>query len=291
MRGQALVELLVSMLALVPLYFGIAWVAKLVDMQLATGAAARALAFECTVRVVACRDADAHPALAAEVRRRHFGTPGAAVRSSEGASGLVDAASGDALHADRRGAPLLERFEDVTVSVVPARFDTPLAFAGGPGDRAFPGAVRTLSELGGPGRFGLELEAGLVEARVDVQVARSRPGDGWVTRLLAMPVSMRARRTVLTDAWNASGPYGGDADSVDSRVTAGSRVPGLDTVLGVGWLPVRGLLLVAGTLGFESSASLLRWHEIDVDLVPADRVRGAPPGPPGPPPVSNEERP
>ena len=41
--------------------------------------------------------------------------------------------------------PLLERFEDVSIEIAPVRFNSPFAFAGGQGDRSFPGAVRLLS--------------------------------------------------------------------------------------------------------------------------------------------------
>jgi hypothetical protein len=265
-RGQAIVELLVAMLALVPLYFGVVWVAKVLDVQQATVAAARALAFECTVRPAACADPAAHPELAEDTRLRFFSSHRLGLRS-DGAL----AARPNAFWVDRRGDALLERLDDVTVDVVPGRFDSPLGFAGGLGD-GFPRAVRVLSELAGPGRFGLDLEGGLVEARVETRLARSRPGDGWVRSLTAMPIAMSARTAILTDAWNASGPYGDEADSVESRVTEGTRVPGLDAAIAAGWLPVRGLLAIGAALGFESRAAELRWHEIDVDLVPPDRL-------------------
>jgi hypothetical protein len=270
MRGQALVELLVAMLALVPMYFGIVWVAKVLDMRLSTIAAARTLAFECTVRPASCAAPHAHPELSAETRRRHFSGHEVAVRSDD-----RDAGERDAFWGDRRGEPLLERLEDVTVDVSGLRFDSPLAFAGGLGG-GWSGAVRTLSELAGPGRFGLGIDGGFVEARVVARVASGRPDDGWIRRLTAMPLALSARTAILTDAWNASGPYGDAADSVESRVAAGRRVPGLQPAIDAGWLPVRGLLAVGAALGFESRAELLRWNEIDVDLVPPDRLGGVP---------------
>jgi hypothetical protein len=280
-RGQAIVELLVAMLALVPLYFGVVWVAKVLDVQQATVAAARALAFECTVRPAACADPAAHPELAEDTRLRFFSSHRLGLRS-DGA--LV--ARPNAFWVDRRGDALLERLDDVTVDVVPGRFDSPLGFAGGLGD-GFPRAVRVLSELAGPGRFGLDLEGGLVEARVETRLARSRPGDGWVRSLTAMPIAMSARTAILTDAWNASGPYGDEVDSVESRVTEGTRVPGLDAAIAAGWLPVRGLLAIGAALGFESRAAELRWHEIDVDIVPPDRLGRRADVPPSPAPTGD----
>jgi hypothetical protein len=271
-RGQALVELLVAMIAIVPLYFGVAWLGKVLDARQATIAAARALAFECTVRIVPCSAADSHPELAGEVRRRFFGAHDVGLRSDDGAGAGGGTNDGNRFWVERDGRPMLERYEDVSVAVARVRFDSPFAFAGGQGERVFPGAVRMLSELAGPGRFGLDLEAGLVDARVEVRLSRSRAADGWVTRLASMPLTLRAHLTILTDAWNASGPYGAAPDSVETRVEAGSRVPGLELALDAGWLPVRGLLATADALGFESRAGALRWHDIDVDLVPPDRL-------------------
>jgi len=292
--GQALVELLVALVAIVPLYFGVVWLAKVLDLQQAAIAAARSLAFECTVRPAACADAAAHPALAHEVRRRFFAAQDVVLRSDDPAEGMVPAGASNAFWTDRQGARMLERYDDVQVSVVRASFDTPLAFAGGQGDRSFPGAVRVLSQLAGPARFGLELEGGFIDARVRAQVSRGRPADGWVTRLTAMPLSVEAHLSILTDAWNASGPYGPAPDAVETRVEAGARVPGLETVIAAGWLPVRGLLATGAALGFESRADLLRWHEVDVDLVPPDRLglRPADPAiPPGGSPPADPDRP
>jgi hypothetical protein len=267
-HGQALVELLVALIALLPLFFGMAWLAKVLDLQQATIAGARALAFECTVRLDACRDADGHPELVVETRRRFFAAHRLGLRSDDAAAGEPGVAVRNAMWVDRSGNALLERFEDVTVSVGPARFDSPLAFAAGQG------AADLVSRLGGPGRFGLQLDGGFVEARVETVVSRSAPADGWMARLMSMPLSLGARLTVLTDAWNASGPYGEAADSVETRVAAGARLPVADPLIDAGWLGVRGLLAVADFLQVEPSASSLRWHEVDVDLVPPDRLGG-----------------
>ncbi|MFZ4758166.1 MAG: hypothetical protein ACOYLX_08375 [Burkholderiaceae bacterium] len=272
-RGQALVELLVAMLAFVPLYFAVAWLGNVLELRLATISAARSLAFECTVRIEACTDADAHPELATEVRRRVFGRGDEALRTEVSATGPIDRAEVPSSWVDRRGDPLLERWEDVTVEVTRERFDSPLAFAGGLGAGAAD-AVRRLSDWGGPGRFGLAIDGGLVAARVETRIARRRPEDGWISGLLALPLVTRARLAILTDAWNASGPYGDAPDSVETRVAGGARVPGLESAIDAAWLPVRGLLAVAGAIGFESSARAMRWREVDVDLVPADRLGG-----------------
>jgi xylulose-5-phosphate/fructose-6-phosphate phosphoketolase len=72
-RGQALVEALVAMIALVPLMLLVVLLGKFQSMQQATIAASRTLAFECTVRPGDCSDAPARAMLAEDARRRHFG--------------------------------------------------------------------------------------------------------------------------------------------------------------------------------------------------------------------------
>jgi len=262
------VELLVALIAMLPLFFGMVWLAKVLDVQQATIAAARALAFECTVRLDACADSGGHPELATETRRRFFAAHRLGLRSDGVAAGAPRVDERNAMWVDRTGAALLERFEDVTVSVAPVRFDSPLAFAAGQG------VSNLASGVGGPGRFGLRIDGGFVDARVQTRLSRSRSRDGWVSRLVAMPLVLGAHLTVLTDAWNASGPYGGAPDSVETRVSAGSRLPLADPVIDVGWLGARGLLAIADVLQIEPSASALRWREIDVDLVPPDRLGG-----------------
>ncbi|MFM1987645.1 MAG: hypothetical protein RJA99_602 [Pseudomonadota bacterium] len=277
--GQALTELLVALVALVPLLFGVVWLGKVIDARHATIAAARALAFECTVRIEACASADAHPELAAETRRRFFSDPRFGLRTDDAAEGAVTRADRHPFWTDRRGAPLLERYEDVSVAVRELRFDSPLSFAGGQGSAMVPGALRLLSELGGPGRFGLALDGGLVEAQVRATLSRSRPADGWTARLLSMPLTIQARLAVLTDAWNASGPYGDAPDTVETRVEAGARVPAADPLIEAGWLGARALLGTASLLRLEPAADALRWREIDVDLVPPDRTGDGVAGP------------
>lgn len=285
--GQALIELAVSMATLMAIYFGIAWLGRIQDMRLANIAAARQLAFECTVRSRACSEQTDRDLLAGEIRLRAFGSERLGIRSGEHPSSAAPDAQGRALWVDRTGSPLLERFEDVAISVASERFNTPFAFVGSQGDRAFPGAVRLLSDLGGPGRFGLEMGAGLVRAQVQTHISASRAVDGWVHSLTGMPLLLTNHLVVLTDAWNASGPSGSVADSVSTRVDAGARVPLIEPALRAAWLPVRTLAATAGFLGFESSARRFDPYSIDVDVVPADRLGH--PSVPAPEPVPDAD--
>jgi hypothetical protein len=90
--------------------------------------------------------------------------------------------------------------------------------------------------------------------------------------MTAMPLTLKAHLSILTDSWTASGPYGGASDSVQTRVDAGARLPGVEPALRAAWLPVRALLGTGSLLGFESRANEFRPYEIDVDLVPPDRL-------------------
>lgn len=273
--GQALIELMVALLAIIPLYFGVVWLARLLDLQQATISAARQLAFECTVRPDRCDPKHQDASLAGEIRRRAFSSETAGVLSNDTASGLPGLAERRAFWVDRDGASLIERFEDVHIELVPERFNSPFAFAQGQAERAFPGALQTLSSLAGPGRFGLDLAGGFISARVSTKVSASAPADAWITRMMSMPLTLNARLAILTDAWNASAPYGPQPDSVQTRVESGARVPLVEEGLRAAWLPVRALLETAAFIGFESSAQSFRPHAIDVDRVPPDRLGSA----------------
>jgi len=85
-------------------------------------------------------------------------------------------------------------------------------------------------------------------------------------------MTMRATTAVLADAWTASGPAGSDPASVETRVEQGRRLPLVESALDAAYLPVRGLLTAAAALGIEPAAGAFRYHEIDVDLVPLDRL-------------------
>jgi len=168
---------------------------------------------------------------------------------------------------------LLEHFDDVAISLERQHFNSPLAFARGQEAQALPGAVSLLSDLGGPGRFELDIQGGLFRAQVQTAIARGASRTGWLSELTAMPIQAHSRVAILVDSWSASRPYGPLADSVETRVRAGMRLPTVvERSLNAAWLPVRGVLVVADWLGLESRGGDLRWHEVDVDLLPPDRL-------------------
>ncbi len=269
-RGQALVETLVAALVLVPLALLVVLLGKFQSMQQATISASRTLAFECTVRQGACANAASHAALAEEVRRRHFGRIDREILSNDAIGDPAPAAERNPLWVDRNGQALLERFADVDVALALPRFDAGRSTAVG---RAASGAAGLLDRLAGPARFGLSISGGLVDARVKVRVSPGEAGNEQLTRLDSLPLTMQARTAVLSDAWNASGPYGSDASRVEARVEQGSLLdPVHQAQIAVGYQLTRWTLELMDLAGLEPSASAFTPHYVDVDRVPADRI-------------------
>ena len=96
-RGQSLAEVLVVTLALVPLVFLGIWLGKLADMQFATGAAARKVAFDCAIRREDCRDLHANSNIVDGVRRHQFAALGREVMSLDTPEDEIDATNGQPL--------------------------------------------------------------------------------------------------------------------------------------------------------------------------------------------------
>lgn len=275
-RGQALVETLVVAIALVPLAVLVVLLGKYQSIRSATVAASRSLAFDCAARPADCADPARVDWLVQGLRQRHFDR--------------------QALWHDRAGRPLLERPSDVGGAVASQRFDAGLGTAlgraasvditgiGGAGGiyngsgftfgNGAPGAsaARLLDTLAGPARFGLAIEGGLSEARVQVAVAPSHAANAGFARLDPLALTMRARTVVLTDAWSASGP-GNGAASVQARSSAGARLDAVrETRLAIGYQLTRWSIGLMGAIGLEPSAGDFRPQQGNPDAVPADRL-------------------
>ncbi|MFP5405964.1 MAG: hypothetical protein ACLGHY_06365, partial [Gammaproteobacteria bacterium] len=135
-----------------------------------------------------------------------------------------------------------------------------------------PGAAEVLNRLAGPARFGLGIDKGMVEARVQVQVAASHAGKKGFASLDPLSLTMRARTAILSDAWLASGPRDGEA-STAARTDAGARLDALrETRITAGYQLTRWALELMGAVGLEPSAGDFRYHAADPGVVPADRV-------------------
>jgi len=277
MRGQALVETLVVAIALVPLAVLVVLLGKYQTIQSATVAASRSLAFDCAARPQQCTDAAASAWLVESLRVRHFTRPDRALLSGERVA--ADGIDRHPLWQDRAGRPLLERLADVGGTVSTQHFGAGVGTATGraasadlSGIGGATAAVQVLDQLAGPARFGLAIDGGLLDARVQVAVAPSHAANVGFARLDPLAVPMRARTAILTDAWQASGPQGGAA-SVAERVDAGARLDALrEARLTLGYQLTRWAIDLMGALGLEPSARDFRYHEADPDAVPADRI-------------------
>jgi hypothetical protein len=284
-----LVEVTVLAAALLPFLLAVPLIAKYQDIRHATIAAARTAAFECSVRPDSCDGAAAEAAAAGGLRRRHFASHARDLLSNDAPEDAGAASERNRFWVDRRGTPLLARFDDVRLAVSAAPSD------------AIAGAVARW-DLGalpaGPAAFGLVPEAGLATASVHASVSAGRSLAQWLVRPEGLQLDLSARAAILVDAWNASSAKGTAPRSFESRTERGRRLPtlgsaGAELALAAGLAPpgtlgdsgdgAEGLVdalyapireLITGPLlaPVESRGALFRYHEIDVDVVPADRL-------------------
>jgi hypothetical protein len=168
--------------------------------------------------------------------------------------------------------------------------------SGGPGLRApVPAAV-------GPGAFGLALEKGLITAGVRARVSLHRTLAQWLQKPEGIALALTGRTALMVDSWNASAGHGSDPRSFEARVERGRRLPGLgeafdmleaagrsapaqalesgngpgaEQAIDVLYAPIRALITGPLLAPVEPRGSLFRYHEIDVELIPEDRL-GAP---------------
>jgi hypothetical protein len=249
-QGQALTELLVVSLALVPLAILLVMLGKYQGLGTATIAASRTAAFECAARPSACPGGEAQETIRQSIGPAHFGQP-----------------DRPPLWQDRAGRPLLERFEDVGIRIEPLVFDAGLANAA-----RRSGAGVAFDRLAGPARFGLRIEEGLLRADVSTRVAPSFAGRAGFARLEPLALTIRARTAILTDTWQGSGPREGPR-SAESVVARGARLDSLRELrLEAGYQLTRWSLDLMGAIGLEPSASSFRPLGPDPDVLPADRV-------------------
>jgi hypothetical protein len=303
-RGQSLVEAVVLAAAVVPLFLAVPLLAKYQDLGRAAIAASRSAAFECSVRPEDC--AGATPAaFADDLRRRHFGRPDRDLLSNGAMMDEPAGGSSNRFWVDRRGQGLLASFEDVSVDVAAGHSDAVRgAWLHGAGPVAgMPAGSRAVVGAAAPGAFGLALENGLVTAGVSAGVSLDRTLAQWLQQPQGMALALRGRTAVLVDAWNASSAKGGEATSLQARVERGWRLPGLgqaaamfaeagrsspagelgemrgadaEEIIDGLYSPIRTLITSPMMAPVEPRGSLFRYHEIDVEIVPGDRLETAP---------------
>ena len=301
-HGQSLVEVVVLAASLVPLLLAIPFIAKYQDLHHAAIAASRSAAFECSVRPDDCT-AGGQPVqarLADDLRRRHFARHDRDLLSNDALADQLPAGERNRFWVDRRGEPLLAAAADVAVDVRAGELDAARrAWDRAPGPGLPAGGSAVGLPAAAPAVFGLELDRGLVTAGVRARVSLNRTLSGWLQQPQGMALGLSGRTAVLVDAWNASSGSGTEVRSFHSRLQRGWRLPSLSEAAGmlgeagrlapagaleatddVGaeaaidalYAPIRGLITGPLMAPVEPQGSLFRYHEVDVDVVPADRV-------------------
>jgi hypothetical protein len=256
LRGQAMIEFIVACLAIIPLFLLVPLIGKYMDIKQSSIAASRKLAFECTVRFEDCADLNANPAFADEIRMRYFsGNRQEVLSNDRPVDDEVGAGLGNSLWVDRRGRPLLERYSDVGIRADARDLDVS-------------GAVTGLSSVIGPSRFGLALERGVFDARVQVALSRSSGEESFLEQLDSIALEMQFHTAILTDAWTARGPgaRGTRCTSAGGTVVGRSSRPSIcneDPVTAAAeliYLPASEVVIpLAGLL--ESNTSRFNFHD------------------------------
>ncbi len=271
-RGQALVEAILVAGTLSILAGAVVLIGKLQSVKAAAISASAFLAFTCVVTADRCGDSALPIDIEERTRTLAFSRNPDAELESAGTGTGIGAGAGAAREIpsfwrDRLGEPMFDPDDGVDLRVGSRALDAPAGLLGG----VRGGALALLGA--GPEHFGLDLGAGLFAAEADVAIDGARLALPLGRGALLPALGIVARTVALADDWNASGPRGDGGDDIEARVDRGSRLaPWLEAAHSVGYAPIRGLIAIAGTLGVEPSASAMRHHVADVEILPPDRV-------------------
>jgi hypothetical protein len=278
-RGQSLVEVVVLAAALVPLLLAVPLIAKYQDLRHAAIAASRSAAFECSVRPEECMaEAPAMWArLAGNLHRRHFARHDRDLLSNDAMADDPVAGERNRFWVDRHGASLLAAASDVAIAVQSAELDAARSAwgrASGPGASESGSSAVIGLTAAAPAAFGLALGQGLVTAGVQARVSLHRTLADWLQAPEGIALRLSGRTAVMVDAWNASSGKGEESRSFQSRLQRGWRLPapGVEEAIDAAYAPVKALIGGPLMAPVEPRGSLFRYHEIDVDVVPADRL-------------------
>lgn len=218
--------------------------------------ASHALAFECAILPQRC----VKPRVTAaantsdRIRRDHF---------TQNEAGLVQVAA----WTDRAGRPMLDAVTDAKMTL------THPHFGAGTGVARLGSGVRVLSKLVGPNRFGLDITGGFVTSTVQLDLMQDAGQSNTPDLLNRTPLSFTAKSAILTDHWNASHPYGTASTSVQVRVDKGKQLSkAVETGFRIAYAPTRASMLFMWGLLLESDARKFKYHDVDMDLIPLDRL-------------------
>ncbi len=273
--GQSLVETLVISLALVPILFLGVWLGKLADIQLANGAAARQLAFDCVQQRAECKQLSSHPGLVDRARIQHMTAPGREVLSNDHLDSESASSMKNPLWTDRRGNPMIEDFSHVTAKVVDEKLHAPASHMANSNQKYVVDAIDHLSNIAGPGRFNLSLFGGFQVTTVQTKVSQSAPSLAAGERLDFIPLTLQRKVAILGDAWTSTGAENGRPDSTKVRVDQGAQLPfGSWTESALSWFyaGTRGAMTVMDAIGLEANTSGFKLHRYDPTAVPYDRT-------------------
>ncbi|MEF7615643.1 hypothetical protein V4F39_17140 [Aquincola sp. MAHUQ-54] len=244
-RGQAYVELIVMSLAVVPLFMLMPMIAKYQDISHAAQMASRYVAFEAMNNHPGSTGWRSEAALAADVRRRFFGESSAPIKTGDTA-GEFDAHRNLFWRAPG-GAPLITRFDDVTVQTANAgsQDGTPYLLHSAMGLRAH----------------------GIHSGTVIVALANLPAGIRSLEPFDRIDLSIVRRTSLVPDAWAATSPAQAESRFGGLALVNELFDSGIGDVVGFG-ITASELL---GRVAPPAFGQLDEWR----DVVPADRLKPA----------------
>ncbi|SDX80009.1 hypothetical protein SAMN04515617_10710 [Collimonas sp. OK242] len=256
-EGQALTEFLVISVALLPLFLLMPMIAKYQDIAHSTQMASRYVAFEAMTRNDAVSSWKPPEQLAAEVRRRFFSNPDAAIKTNDVAGDFK--ANQNLFWRDPQDAPLIKHFDsDVNVSFGPDHnSDHSGGFTSASDGQPF--------LLKGP----LSLQnRGIYSANVSVTLV-NLPGDlKFYKPFDTINLRMSRSTSLLIDGWS-----GRDPGSVQDKLSNVEIFPG--KALAPLSVVVDPVVMVIELPGGITKGPKLGKLDFWQDVVPPDRLRAS----------------
>lgn len=266
-RGQALTEMAILAIVLVPLFLLVPTLAKFIHVKITSQQAARTAAWESTVAPDYALQAHLQPARQrTRAMEWHFNNADAPIRTAP----QVDEQSrlGNPLLNSFTNMPLVERSD---IQVQPYTFEQPPGLLGN--------IAGNMPDVASDLMFPSDND--LVTARVEVAVQDLRFANGgavdFLPELSALNLRFSSEHTLVADAWNArgGGVRGHGASEINHarstyqrvrRLTAGNYLSFLDDIISG-----LGVLSVIPVLGapFEMRLNVA---EDTMDIVPEDKL-------------------
>lgn len=222
-RGQALTELVVMCLVLVPLFLLMPVVAKYQDISYATQMASRYVAFDAIARNDGMSSWKPVSQLEDEVRRRYFSNSDAPIKTGDVAGDFK--ANRNLFWSDQNGAPLISNFSDVKVTfgAAGAGATQSAGFAAASDDTPFsmPVPINVREQLG-------LLANGVLTAKVSVKLAdlpapAGNPAQTYET-FKNIGLTITRGTSVVVDTWTAADPATAESRIYKELLTPGTAL-------------------------------------------------------------------